>query len=152
MTKEYKTFSGLARAFERNLGELQGAFAAAMEVGAIAVVGAAREELGHYQREDMGPAAPWEELADVTKADRVRQGYPENDPELRTGEMRDGIKHQAGPKEFVVGSEDPVAFYQVMGTPKMPPRDFLSPALHRNIPFILKTIGEAAETTLAGTK
>lgn len=150
--KEYKSFGDLARALDRNLGELQVGFAAAMEISAIAVTGAAQAAIGQYQHEDMGPAQPWEELKDSTKADRVRQGYSENDPLQRSGELRDSISHQAGQREFVVGSTEPVALYQELGTPTIPPRAFLATALHRNVPTILRTVGKAAEESLAGTK
>ena len=150
--KELNSFADLAQAFKRNLGVLDGAFEVAMEASAVAVATEARQELGEYQREDMGPAAPWDELKQATKNDRVRQGYPENDPLLRSGDLRDSIEYQAGPKGFVVGSVDPVALYQFAGTPQMPPRDALSPALHRNVSTILHNVGTTVEETLAGAK
>ena len=39
--------------------ELEGAYAVAMEAGALVVDATAKAEFGHYQREDMGPMAPW---------------------------------------------------------------------------------------------
>src|SRR3954469_19854677 len=51
----------------------------------------ARAEVGHYQ-EGVGDFIAWPELADATKEDRLRKGYTENDPLLRSGELRDSIE------------------------------------------------------------
>lgn len=147
---ELKSFGALARAFERNIEILVAQYATAMEITAIAVLGEARSEIGHYQREDTEPAEAWPELLDATKKARLRGGFSENDPLLRSGDLWASIKHESTAQSFVVGSDSKIAEYMVMGTPTVPPRDFLSPALHRNIPFILSEIGKAVEATLSG--
>ena len=35
----------------------------------------------------------WPQLADETQKDRARKGFSDNEPGLRTGEMRDSIEH-----------------------------------------------------------
>jgi phage gpG-like protein len=49
-------------------------------------------------------------------------------PWLRTGELRASIIHEATDDSVVIGSTDPVAIYQEMGTRAIPPRPFLAPA------------------------
>lgn len=72
----------------------------------------------------------WPELAESTKRDRVNQGYPEDEPLLRSGEMRDSI--EVGPitggwadTSIEVGSNNDKAVWQELGTDKIPPRSFL---------------------------
>ena len=84
----------------------------------------AKSEVGHYQEQD-GPFAAWAELADSTKEDRVRQGYTENDPGLRSGEMRDSIQHRVGLHEALIGSDDDNLVFFELGTEKQPPRSVL---------------------------
>lgn len=96
--------------------------------GAEHIQHAAQKKIGEYQSHS-GPFPGWPELAESTKADRAAQGFPENEPLLRTGTLRDSIEvHQEGDKA-VVGSRDEVALYQEVGTEKgIPPRPFLGPA------------------------
>ena len=148
--KEFKSFGALAKALKRNVNELKIGMATAMEISAIAVTGEAKSIIGHYQRDNMGGSEPWAELKDSTKADRLAKGYSENDPLLRSGELWESIQFEASGNEFIVGSDDPISLYQELGTPRIPPRPFLAPALYRNIPTIMHNIGEAIEKSLAG--
>jgi hypothetical protein len=92
----------------------------------------AQAKLGVYQ-EAVGPFPEWAELADSTKADRVAQGFTENDPLRRSGGLAESIEVHALGNDAVVGSQDPVALWQEEGTtqggaPHIPPRPFLGPA------------------------
>lgn len=87
----------------------------------------AKKRIGEYQ-DYVGPFPAWAELADSTKADRAAKGFPEDEPLLRTGTLRDSIKVTARGNEAVIGSDDEVALYQEVGTDKIPPRPFLGPA------------------------
>lgn len=73
----------------------------------------------------------WPELADATKKDRVHQGFPENEPGLRTGEMRDSIHHQVERSRSTVhiGSDDDKLVWFELGTVHQPPRTVLKGAL-----------------------
>lgn len=73
----------------------------------------------------------WPELADATKKDRVDQGFPENDPGLRTGEMRDSIHHHVDrPRHTVhIGSDNDHLVWFELGTVHQPPRTVLKGAL-----------------------
>jgi hypothetical protein len=159
--KEYKSFGAFARAMERAAAELDLAYAAAMETGAILVETAAKEEFGHYQREDMGELTPWAELKDATKQAHIQaivdgeaaDDAGENTPLLVTGDLRDSIKSESGPREFAVGSESEIMVWQEEGTPEgIPPRPVLAVSLYRNTENVVNLVGQAVEDTLAGKK
>ena len=111
----------------------------------------AKDELGHYQ-DGVGPFLAWEELTESTKADRVSQGYTENDPGLRSGAMRQSIGHQTNGLEASVGSNDDHLVFFELGTPKQTPRSVLGEAALKNHDAIGKTVGGAAVTALLGGK
>ncbi len=109
----------------------------------------AKSEFGVYQ----GPAGPfpaWAELAQSTKDDRVAQGYSENDPLLREGELQESIAHEREGLEGVVGSISDIMPYDEFGTEKMPPRPVLGPAAVRNKSAIETLVGAALVTGLIG--
>lgn len=87
----------------------------------------AKKRIGEYQ-DGVGPFNSWAPLADATKADRAAQGFPEDEPLLRTGDLRDSIEVTARGNEAVIGSVGDIALYQEVGTDKIPPRPFLGPA------------------------
>lgn len=155
--KTYQSFGALARQLERASLRLEDSLDAAMEAAATLVEETAKAEIGHYQTSDMGPFTAWAPLKPATVAEKRRLGYAdaENDnPELRTGEMRDGIKHSYDFENstFTVGSASKIAEYQELGTTNgVPPRPFLAPALYRNVEPIRKLIGATVESSLAGT-
>ncbi len=152
--KEYKSFGALAREMKMNLARLPAAYGVAMEKSALLVEATAKAEIGTYQTSDMGPFNPWPQLAQSTITEKRRLGYAdeENDnPLLRTGEMRDSIAHEAAPTGFCVGSPSEILVYQELGTSRgLPPRPVLAPALYRSAPAVLKLIAQAVETNLAG--
>ncbi len=146
MTKTYRSFGALARALERAAERLPATYAASMEAGAKAVQDEAKARIGHYQD-------GWRPLAQSTVAEKRRLGYAdeENDnPLLRTGEMRDSIKAEASERGFVVGSVDDVMVYQELGTSRIPPRPVLAPSLKATAPAIAKALGRAIRKTLTG--
>jgi len=111
-----------------------------LEEAARIVQREAKAELGHYQ-EEAGPFPAWAELADATKDDRVRQGYTENDPGLRSGEMRDSIQHIVDGHEAHIGSDDEHLFFFELGTVKQPPRPVLAGSLIRREHDVAEAIG-----------
>jgi HK97 gp10 family phage protein len=119
-----------------------------LEKCAVLVEKTAKSELGTYQPE-VGPFQNWEELADVTKDDRVRLGYTENDPLLRSGNLQESITHEVAGLEAIIGSTSPVMAYQEFGTDKIPPRPVIGPAAFRNKEKIKNIIGVAAITGIA---
>lgn len=105
--------------------------------------------IGDYQNA-AGPFAGWAELADATKDDRVRRGFSENDPGLRTGAMRDSIGIAVGAREAVVGSNDDHLVWFELGTSKQPPRSVLGIAAVHKGPQVARILGQGAVKALTG--
>jgi len=120
-----------------------------LERAARVVEKRAKERIGEYQGQ-VGSFAGWAELADSTKADRVAQGFSENEPGLRSGEMRDSISHVVRDGEAHIGSDDQNLVYFELGTSKQPPRSVLGGAAAEKTDEIVKIIGEGAAAVLAG--
>lgn len=108
-----------------------------------------KEKYGEYQPQ-AGEFVAWAELAESTKQDRERQGYPEDEPLLRTGEVRDSVKRLVRDSEGFVGSDNDIAVYEELGTSKMPPRSTFGSAGVENVEAILKIVGEDAVMALVG--
>ena len=121
----------------------------AMERAAKLVQAETRHEIGTYQS-DAGPFAAWAELADSTKQDRVRQGFTENDPGLRTGEMQASIGYAVGVREAAVGSDEEKMEWFELGTSKQPPRSALGGAAFRKAPEVAQILGQSAVMALLG--
>ncbi|MBS0883326.1 hypothetical protein JK231_22290 [Pantoea sp. JGM49] len=102
----------------------------------------AKEEIGVYQPA-YGPFEAWAPLAESTKADRVRQGYTEDDPLLRSGELLDSIESEIIGLAAIVGTKSQIGFWQEVGTENMPPRPFIGPAYVRKIDPLMESIGRA---------
>lgn len=109
----------------------------------------AKAEIGHYQAA-IGPFPAWSELAESTKADRLAQGYTENDPLLRSGELRDSYEHEVHGVEAVIGTKDDKGLWQELGTPTTPPRPVLGPAVEYNHAAIKRILGGAVVEGLMG--
>ena len=109
----------------------------------------AKETIGEYH-DAVGPMPAWAELADATKADRVAQGFPEDEPLLRTGELRDSIGHEVSGNEAWIGSDSDIAEYHEFGTSRMPPRPIFGTALYENIDKVVDEIGHAAAVHISG--
>ena len=102
----------------------------------------AKARIGSYQ-DAAGPFAAWAPLAESTVADRVAKGFTPDEPELRTGQLRDSISRQVEGLEAAVGSTSEVMVWQELGTEKMPPRAILGPAAFDNREKIEKALGHA---------
>ena len=85
---------------------------------AVLVRDNAREAIGTYKY-------GWPQLAESTQKDRATKGYPENEPLLRTGELRNSIMIHLERHRALVGSNSDIAVYQELGTSRIPPRSFL---------------------------
>lgn len=121
----------------------------ALEKAAKVVKKRARAKLGEYQ-DQAGPFVGWADLAESTKSDRVAQGFPEDEPLLRTGAMRDSIEQTVADGEAQVGSNSDIAVYQELGTERIPPRSFLGGAAAESVDEIIQIVGDHAVTALVG--
>jgi hypothetical protein len=111
----------------------------------------AKDKFGEYQQQ-AGPFIAWAELADFTKADREKQGYPENEPLLRTGAARDSIGHALSTEslEAQIGSNSDILVYQELGTKNMPPRSTLGGAMVESLPKIQEILERSLIGVLIG--
>jgi hypothetical protein len=121
----------------------------ALEKAAKVVEAEAKKEIGSYQSA-AGPFVAWRDLADSTKDDRVKKGFPEDEPGLRTGEMRDSIEHVVGEREAVVGSNDDHLVWFELGTDKQPPRSVLGLAAVHKGPEVARILGLSFVKNLMG--
>jgi len=132
--------------FAEGLSFASTSIATELEVGFHIIVKeieeAAKEEIGVYQPA-YGPFEAWAQLAESTKADRVRQGYTEDDPLLRSGELRDSIESEVIGLAAIVGTKSQIGFWQEVGTENIPPRPFIGPAYVRKIDPLIESIGLA---------
>lgn len=118
----------------------------ALDAAAAIIEHEAKAEIGHYQRKNTGRFEPWAELADSTKAERVRLGFSENEPLLRTGDLRDSISREVHGLEAVVGSTSMIMVYQELGTDTIPPRAVLGLAAMRKSKQVAALIGAGVMT------
>ncbi|MEI9982617.1 MAG: hypothetical protein WDN69_05045 [Aliidongia sp.] len=110
----------------------------------------ARNLLGTYQPET-GPFPAWPELADSTKAERVRLGFTENDPLRRSGELAESISYRVdGTRSVAVGSPMDEMVYSELGTVTEPPRPALGPALIRSGGYIVERLSAAVTRAFRG--
>jgi hypothetical protein len=93
----------------------------------------------------------WPQLAESTQADRERHGFAPNEPLLRTGGMRESIEHTVHGTDGFVGSNDPKAKWQELGTSRgIPPRSFLGGAAAHEGPKIADLVGRTYSAVLLG--
>lgn len=107
--------------------------------------------LGRAQpgREALSQAA--ERLAEGVKA--VLSHFPGEDhaaPWLRTGTLRESVTCQATDNMAVIGSSNPVAVYQELGTSSIPPRPFLAPVAAEEAGEIAHGIADLIRAALEG--
>jgi phage gpG-like protein len=106
---------------------------AGLEAAARIVEARAKSAIGSY-------IYGWPQLAQSTQAERVKKGFSENQPLLRTGELRDSIQHSSSPTEARVGSNLDRAVWMELGTSKTPPRPFLAPSLYQSEAAIKRAV------------
>jgi HK97 gp10 family phage protein len=120
--------------------------------GFAAFIGGVAVEIHHAEHEALEKAAVIVE----TEAKRVigtyEYGWPPltpstlekkaaDTPLLETGKMRDSITHSVSGNEARVGSNEDIALWQEMGTPRIPPRPFLQGAVQHKIKEVCDVIG-----------
>jgi len=103
----------------------------------------AQATIGHYQ-EAAGPFKAWSPLSDATLyggvsseghkfPGKVELGYaPPDNPLLRTGHMRGSIECEAAQNHVVLGTHDPIAFWQEFGDYKIPARSFIGATMFKH--------------------
>ena len=145
----FKDLGSLALHMAGQEAALLASLHAGLEKCAKKIEKTAKAEIGHYQK-GVGPFAAWADLADSTEEHKAKMGYPADAPLLASGAMQSSITHNTSVLEAVIGSTDPKMAYHEFGTPKMPARPVMGPALLTNKEFIRRTLGHATVTGLIG--
>ena len=123
MDREFKSFSALADHLEVVAARIPSAEHKALEVIGGRVEARAKAKIGTEQ-------AGWAALAESTLAEKARLGYPVPSPLLRTSGMRGSIGHEVVGYGVAIGSSDPLALWQELGTSRgIPPRSFLAASM-----------------------
>lgn len=147
---EFKDLGSLAAHFDRIAAHAANVKSGAgLEDAAALLTEKARDNVGQYH-DAVGPVPAWAPLADATKADRVSQGYTEDDPLLRSGELRDSIGHEVSGNTAWVGSTSDLAPLHEFGTSRMPPRPIFGTALYENISEVVHQVGLTATAKIQG--
>jgi phage gpG-like protein len=149
MTVEFKSLGALALHMASQEMALLVSLHEGLEKCARRVEKTAKEEIGHYQA-GIGPFPAWEALADATEASKSLAGYPMDAPLLASGEMQNSITHTTHALEAIIGSTDEKMVYHEFGTPKMPARPVMGPAVLRNKEYIRRVLGAATVAGLVG--
>lgn len=102
----------------------------ALERSADILLHEAQSEIGVYQTA-IGPVEAWAELSEDRKAERLREGWTENDPLLASGRLQQSITKTVEQKAAAVGSPLDEAVWMEEGTEKVPARSFLLSSLLR---------------------
>jgi hypothetical protein len=132
---------------ERAAAELPAVAVVALTETVSAVAVEARAMIGHEH-------SIWPPLAESTVEEKERLGYTGHesatDPLLRTGKLRDSIEFSVDAVSLTgaVGSDDPVALYQELGTSRIPPRPFIKAAMMGSQPQAELFFGRALESVL----
>lgn len=129
--------------FARELSSASASIASGLEVSFRVIVKeieeTAKEKIGVYQPA-YGPFDAWVPLAESTKADRVRRGYSEDEPLLRSGDLRDSIQSDVMGLAAIVGTKSEIGLWQEVGTSYIPPRPFIGPAYIRKIEPLMEWV------------
>ena len=103
-------------------------------VAAAEIVHAATVKKFGLAQDGLGPFESWAPLAESTKAERVRLGFAEDEPLLRSGELRDSYEVKANGLMAGVGSALGKAESMELGDPvkNIPARSTLGLAFAQN--------------------
>lgn len=144
------TFQEAAEWFEKVAAEVEAAKSEMAFEAATIIEKEAKAELGVYQAA-IGKYPAWAPLSEYTKEQRVRMGFPADEPLLVTGKLRDSIHvvpHEDGSAS--VGTDLEYAPYLENGTDRIPPRPFLGRAAFVKEDEILEMQSDILRRILGG--
>ena len=160
---EYKTFGGMSRHFAKLAMMGNEVTDAIAEQIATHIRDEAKAKLGEYQGAS-GPFGSWTRLAQATMDERVLLGFTDDEPLLRSGQLRDaidsslqiggaaiGVPHGAhhGPRGEVEDVGD-LAIRMEVGDGRTPPRPVLGPAAFESKHHAQQLAGAAVVAWLVG--
>lgn len=156
MTRSFRDIGAFIKHLEAMPAEIAKAEAIGVLDAGEMLLKEVRKEIGTYQDENTGPFAPWAELADRTKDERVRNQYSENDPGFASGEMLRSYGVRAEGRHASIGSDDPHALWFEFGTTRdgqafhQPPRSVLGLAAFRHGEEAAHIVGRAVVRVVEG--
>ncbi len=159
--RTYKSIGAFVEQIQRVTAIIRAAETAALDAAATLIERDAKATVGHYQAAS-GPFQAWEELHWATLyggvspsgfryPGKIELGYsPPDNPELRTGALRDSISHRTDGLSAVIGSTSMVMVYQELGTRYMSARPILGMGAAHQGERAAKLIGKTLANTIAG--
>jgi hypothetical protein len=153
---EFNSFGDLAKHLDRVARTMPKETAKTLEKIGKHVEQVAKEKIGHIQ-DASGEFNAWEDLAYDTQVEHFRtiergEAAPDADVNsalLLKGDLREGIGHsveKSGHEQtLTVGSESDIAYWQEMGTEKIPPRPAIGPAMFESEQMGRDLLGETVE-------
>lgn len=149
---EFGSFEAFGRFLEK-VAVVVEADRSALDRATALIQKTAKAKIGDYQP-GAGPFVPWAQLAPSTIAEKQSLGYTgqvsEDDPLLRTGDMRESIERRFDHSVGLVGSDSDVMVYQELGTRTIPPRSVLGSAAVETADKVAKIVGEQTVIALMG--
>ena len=114
-----------------------------------------RQRLAQLRPDEIMASALADQAQRLAEAVRANLSEPEgagshDTPWVRTGALHDSISATANGLEAAIGSNDPAAAPQEMGTSRIPPRPFLAPAAAAAGEGIARAIGQNVANALRG--
>lgn len=153
---EFNSFGDLAKHLERVARTMPRETAKALEKIGKHVEQVAKDKIGHIQ-DTSGEFNAWEDLAYDTQVEHFRtiergEAAPDagvNSALLLKGDLRDGIGHSVEKDgrehTLTVGSESDIAYWQEMGTDKIPPHPAIGPAMFESEQMAIDLLGKTSE-------
>jgi HK97 gp10 family phage protein len=135
MARSFASLLDLARHFDTVAARLPAAEHVMLGEIGVNVEAKAKSKLGTYQ-------AGWEKLAASTLAFKAAHGFPVPSPLLRTTEMQRSIGHHVHARSVTIGAGPRYAFFQEVGTSKMPPRPFIGPSMKESMSENMAILGK----------
>ena len=139
------------KAFTRHLATLPAAVEHAQHVGLEA---AGRDLVAHAKALIGTEKEGWAALAESTVRQKQAAGQTgrvsATDPLLAKGDLRDSIGATVEGHKVTLGSSDPVAPYQELGTPRIPPRPFISATMFKDGHTAARAVAEHVVAAVAG--
>ncbi|WP_051949299.1 hypothetical protein [Methylosinus sp. PW1] len=121
----------------------------ALEAACKIILEEAKSMPGEYQA-GAGPFNTWAPLAQRTLNDKITGGWPVPSPLKRTGELAESYEYKIKGNEAWVGSNNPKATWQELGTSRIPPRPILGIAAARHEKEIVELVGRSVYEALIG--
>lgn len=116
---------------------------------AEAVLRMGRIDIRQARYEMMEKAAARIEAA-VKLSLALQPGEDHTAPWLRTGQLYASVSRQMTQNAAIIGSTDPVAVYQELGTQAIPPRPFLAAAAAAEAEGVTQDIAGSIRTAIEG--